>query len=1127
MSGFTHLHVHTEYSLLDGACNIKKLCQRAKDLGQTHLAITDHGVMYGVIDFYDAAKEAGIKPIIGCEVYTCPDRFAKQGGRGEGYIGHLVLLAENETGYKNLIKIVSAGFTEGFYYKPRIDCNLLKGHSEGIIALSACLAGDVQRLLVHDKYDEACKKALEYRDIFGNGNFFLELQDHGIAEQKKINPLLCKMSKELDIPLVATNDVHYIEREDAKFQDILLCIQTARTVDEADRMRFEGEEFYLKSEEEMSALFPYAPEALENTQKIAERCNVEFEFGKRLLPKFELPEGREAKEYLHALCLDGLNKRYKDNEEAEKRLDYELDMINSMGFTDYFLIVWDFVNFAKTHGIMVGPGRGSAAGSIVAYSLGITNIDPLKFDLFFERFLNPERITMPDIDIDFCYERRQEVIDYVIRKYGKERVSQIITFGTMAAKGVIRDVARALGIAYAEADMVAKLVPNTLNITLTEALKVSPKLSELYSSDPKIHELIDISLNLEGMPRHASTHAAGVVISDRAVSEYVPLQKNDEVVTTQFTMVTLERLGLLKMDFLGLRNLTIIRDTIDMAAKDNIKIDIENLTYDDPEVFELISRGETAGVFQLESAGMKAFMKELMPQSLEDIIAGIALYRPGPMDQIPRYIKNKQNPSQITYRHPLLKDILDVSYGCIVYQEQVMQIVQTLAGYSLAQADMIRRAMSKKKIDVMEKERVVFVEGVTKRGGSAEDANAIYDEMIDFAKYAFNKSHAAAYAVLAYQTAYLKCFYRKYFMAALFNSVINNAPKISAYVSECEKNGIKILPPDVNYSRYGFSVCEDTIRFGLGAIRNVGKNFADAVECAAKNGKFSSLSDFIERLCDSDLNKRSLEGLIKSGAMDFIGKPRSAMLSVYESILERNTLSRRQNIEGQLSLFGEAENEITADSYPQIEEFPHKTILEMEKESLGIYFSGHPLDEYRETLEYLSVTPIHDIVEADELSPYRDGVEVTVAGIISSRKNKTTKSNAIMAFANIEDMASSMEVIIFPKVLQASEQVLNLDLPVKITGTISSREDEEPKLLAREITSLYKSEGKTLTITLNDESVYRLDDLNILVKKSLGTESICFEYNGKKIFPDKKVSVSEVFLNSVKNLFGNENVSVL
>ncbi len=1130
---FVHLHVHSEYSLLDGACRIRDLVKRAKALGQKAMALTDHGVMYGIIDFYDAAKEEGIKPIIGCEVYTTDvHRTQKTAGREEE-IGHLVLLVKNEEGYKNLIRIVSVGFTEGFYYKPRVDIETLRAYSGGLIALSACLAGDIPRALMRGDYADAKMRAERYVEIFGKENFFIELQDHGIEEQKKINPLLLKLSEETGIGLVATNDVHYIEKKDARYQDVLLCIQTGKNVSDTDRMRFTGEEFYVKSGEEMAALFPYAPTAISNTEKIADACNFDFTFHQRLLPKYDVPEGEDAFSYLRKLCEKGLYERYgTPSEEAIERLSYELGVIESMGFVDYFLIVWDFVNYAKSNGIAVGPGRGSAAGSIVAYSLYITDVDPLRYQLLFERFLNPERVSMPDIDIDFCYVRRPEVIEYVNRKYGADRVAQIITFGTMAARAVIRDVGRVLGMPYQDVDAVAKLVPNILNIKLRDAIDMTPKLQEAREKDARIDELLEISLALEGLPRHASTHAAGVVISNAPVSVHVPLQKNDDVITTQFPMGTLERLGLLKMDFLGLRNLTVIQDAAEMAG---ITLDTKTMEYDAPEVFELISRGDTAGVFQLESAGMKAFMRELSPDCLEDVIAGISLYRPGPMDSIPTYIKNKKNPDKIQYLHPLLAPILRVTYGCIVYQEQVMQIVREVGGYSMARADSVRKAMSKKKTDVMEKEREVFINGLVENGEviipgavrngvDAKIANQIYDAMIDFAKYAFNKSHAAAYAVLAYETAYLKCFYKVYFMAALFNSVLGNGDKISSYAVECANMGVELLPPDINKSYYKFREENGAIRFGLGAVRSVGQGFAErCVREREEKGDFRSLGDFIERMLGKDMNKRALEELIAGGAFDFTGVSRAQMLASFETMVDTRASRQKNNIAGQISLFGETM--AAEDSYPNIPELSTKVRLAKEKEALGIYMSGHPLDAYKETIAALGVSSVAELKDT-ESGHFSDRQMVQIAGLISARKNKITKKNTMMAFLGVEDLTSGMEVIVFPKVLAEADEVAKEGTAVIIKGTLSLREEEEPKILAEEIRILPSTAPakRKVRIALSAESLKKLDTFYPVVMAAKGEDTLLFDIEGETHTVRFPVDAGEAFLKKAAALFGEENI---
>ena len=962
---FTHLHVHTEYSLLDGSCKIKELAARAKELGMDSMAITDHGVMYGVIDFYRAAREVGIKPIIGCEVYVAPgSRFERENTNSEDRYYHLVLLAENDTGYHNLMKIVSKGFVDGFYYKPRVDYEVLETYHEGVIALSACLAGEVQRYLARGMYEEACRSARHYEEIFGKGNFFLELQDHGISTQKMVNQGLMRMSRELSMDLVATNDIHYILAEDAAAHDILLCIQTGKKVSDENRMRYEGGQYYVKSEEEMRALFPYAQEAIDNTHKIAERCNVEIEFGVTKLPKYEVPEGYDSWSYLNKLCQDGMAKRYpNDDGTLQERLSYELGVIHNMGYVDYFLIVWDFIHFARSHDIMVGPGRGSAAGSIVSYCLEITNIDPVRYDLLFERFLNPERVSMPDIDIDFCFERRQEVIDYVVEKYGKDQVVQIVTFGTLAAKGVVRDVGRVLDLPYARCDAIAKMIPGDLGMTLEKALKQSPDLREAYQNDDEVRYLIDMARRLEGLPRHTSMHAAGVVIGQRAMDEFVPLSRaSDGTITTQFTMTTLEELGLLKMDFLGLRTLTVIQNAVRQAEENyGVHLVMEEIDYNDKDVLASIGTGKCDGIFQLESSGMKSFMKELRPENLEDIIAGISLYRPGPMDFIPRYLKGKNDKDSITYECPQLEHILGPTYGCIVYQEQVMQIVRDLAGYTMGRSDLVRRAMSKKKAAVMEKERQNFVygnqeenvKGCIENGIDEKTANHIYDEMIDFARYAFNKSHAACYAVVAYQTAYLKYYYPKEFFAALMTSVMDNVGKVSEYILTCRQMGIRILPPDINEGQSGFSVSGDAIRYGLSAIKSIGRNVVDEIiRERQNNGLFTSIDDFVERMGGREVNKRTLENFIKAGAMDSLPGNRRQKTMIAPELLDQKNKDRKNVLEGQLSLFdfaAEEEKQQYQITMPKVPEFPKGELLAFEKETLGIYVSGHPMDEYLET----------------------------------------------------------------------------------------------------------------------------------------------------------------------------------
>ena len=1049
---FTHLHVHTEYSLLDGSSKIKEITSRAKELGMKSLAITDHGVMYGVIDFYKAAKEVGIKPILGCEVYVAPgSRFDKQPGESESRYYHLVLLAENNTGYKNLMKIVSRGFTEGFYYKPRVDYEVLEQFHEGIIALSACLAGEVQRYLARGMYEAGCEAAKRYEGIFGKGNFFLELQDHGIPEQKYVNPQLIRMSQELGIDLVCTNDVHYTYAQDADAHDILLCIQTGKKVTDENRMRYDGGQYYLKSPEEMAELFPYVPQALENTCKIAERCNVEIEFGVTKVPHFEVPQGFDSWTYLNHLCNEGMKRRYPDaDEEKKKRLEYELSVIHKMGYVDYFLIVWDYINYAKTHGIAVGPGRGSAAGSIVSYCLGITDIDPIKYSLIFERFLNPERVSMPDIDVDFCYERRQEVIDYVVEKYGKDCVVQIVTFGTMAARAVIKDVGRVLDLPYAMVDNIAKMVPREIGITIDKAIQENPDLRNAYENDAQVHDLIDKSKRLEGLPRHASMHAAGVLISQKAVDEYVPVATGaDGAVVAQFVMTTLEELGLLKMDFLGLRTLTVIQDAEKLARKKNPEFSIDNINYEDKNVYDMISTGKCEGIFQLESAGMKNFMKELKPQSIEDLIAGISLYRPGPMDFIPQYIKGKNNPGDITYDCPMLEPILKPTYGCIVYQEQVMQIVRDLAGYSLGRSDLVRRAMSKKKTSVMEKERQNFiygnpeenVPGCISNGIDEKTANKIYDDMIDFAKYAFNKSHAACYAVVAYQTAYLKTYYPVEFMAALMTSVVDNTDKVAGYIYACRQMNIQMLPPDVNTSDMEFSVEDNAIRFGLSAVKSLGRPTIKAIIDERNKSRFTSMQDFISRLY-TDLNKRTLENLIKSGAFDTFGNNRRQMMSVYARMLDNEAKQGKDAISGQMSLFDlvdESEKSQFEIKMPDVSEYTKEDILAFEKEVLGVYVSGHPLDEYAAMWKKHISAMSTDFELDDETGEPKVKVDskATIGGMIMAKSVKPTKTGQLMAYLTIEDLVGTVEVIVFPRTFSTYRNIIERTDKLFITGRVN------------------------------------------------------------------------------------------
>ena len=1071
---FVHLHVHTEYSLLDGFSRLKKLINRCKELNMDAIAITDHGCMFGAIDFYKEAKKAGIKPIIGCEVYTAARSLNDKDPNYDKSQGHLVLLAENMTGYSNLIKMVSKSYVEGFYYKPRVDMEELRQHSEGIIALSACLAGDVSQALMDRNYEKAKRLTLEYRDIFGKDNYFLEIQDHNLPEQKEVNAGIIKLSKELDIPLVATNDLHYVNKEDSKIHDILMCIQMGKTVNDPSRMRFGSDEFYLKSREEMEEIFPYAIDALDNTVKIAERCNVEFDFNTIHLPNYDVPEGYTTNSYLRELCFKGLKERYENpNEEVIERLNYELSVIEKMGYVEYFLITWDFINYAKENNIMVGPGRGSAAGSIVAYTLKITDIDPIKYSLLFERFLNPERVSMPDIDIDFCYERREEVIDYVKHKYGEDHVAQIITFGTMGAKAAIRDVGRVLDIPYNKVDKIAKEIPFALGMTIDKALDTNPNLRELYENDAETKEIIDISKSIEGMLRHASTHAAGVVISKKPVDEYVPLYKHQDAITTQFTMTTLEELGLLKMDFLGLRTLTVIRDALDLIEKNyGKKIDFSKMDYDDPKVYELLSSGNTLGVFQLESAGMRSFMKQLKPDNFEDIVAGISLYRPGPMDSIPTYIENKNNPDKVKYIHESLRPIMEVTYGCLVYQEQVMQVVRDLGGYSYGRSDLVRRAMGKKKMDVMEEERQYFIYGKKDEDGNVEIpgcisngipedvANKIFDDMIDFAKYAFNKSHAAAYGVLSYETAYLKAHYPVEFMAALITSVMGNTDKVVEYIRECNALGIDVLKPDINKSFGKFSVEGNNIRFGLAAVKNVGVNVINnIIDEREINGTFTDFVDLVKRLDSKDTNKRVLESLIKCGAFDNISQNRASLMAGYESLLDSISMDRKKNIQGQISLFDSFgtsnETEQFQDIYtmPKREEYEERERLNLEKEVLGMYVSGHPLSQYKEDLERktsIDNGKLNSLKEDEEAFFSLDDREVIMGGMVVNKTIKTTKRNDIMAFIELEDLYGTIEVIVFPQILQRYNAILNEDSIIYVKGRLNIKEGENAKIIANE-----------------------------------------------------------------------------
>ena len=1147
---FAHLHVHTEYSLLDGSNKIKEYVARVKELGMNSAAITDHGVMFGCIDFYKAAKEAGIKPILGCEVYVAPgSRFDRETVKGEERYYHLVLLAENDLGYSNLTKIVSKGYVDGFYYKPRVDMEILQQYHEGIIALSACLAGEVPRYLVRNFYEEGKKAALRYQEIFGKGNFFLELQDHGIPEQRLVNQQLMRMSQETGIELVATNDVHYTYESDADSHDILLCIQTGKKVSDEDRMRYEGGQYYVKSEEEMRSLFPYALQALENTQKIADRCEVNIEFGVTKLPRFDVPEGYTAWEYLNKLCREGLERLYDPvTEELKERLDYELNTIRTMGYVDYFLIVWDFIKFARDHEIMVGPGRGSAAGSLVSYTLGITQLDPMRYQLLFERFLNPERVTMPDIDVDFCFERRQEVIDYVTRKYGKDRVVQIVTFGTLAARGVIRDVGRVLDMPYAQVDSIAKMIPTELNITIDKALTMNHELKELYESDDEIHYLIDMSRRLEGLPRHTSMHAAGVVISQKPVDEYVPLSRaSDGTLVTQFTMTTLEELGLLKMDFLGLRTLTVIQNAVHLAERSSgQKIDISAIDYNDPKVLEMIGSGKTEGVFQLESGGMKNFMKELKPKSLEDIIAGISLYRPGPMDFIPQYIKGKNHPETVTYDTPLLKPILEQTYGCIVYQEQVMQIVQALAGYSLGRADLLRRAMSKKKAAVMEKERESFVygnpedgvPGCVNNGISEKIANKIYDEMIDFAKYAFNKSHAAAYAVVSYQTAWLKYYYPVEFMAALMTSCIDNPGKVAEYILNSRQMGISILPPDVNQSEGIFTVEGKSIRYGMSAIKGIGKPVMEAVTREREeNGPFVSLQDFAGRMTGKEINKKTVENFIKSGAFDSLGATRKQMMQIYISVLDAAAQERKNSLTGQMSLFDFVDAE-TKHSYeiplPNVGEYGKEEKLAFEKEVLGIYISGHPLEEQEECWRKNITAVTTDFLPDEETGFPKvvDGAKVIVGGMITDKKIKYTKNNKTMAFLTMEDLLGTLEIVVFPRDYERNAALMQEDAKVFIQGRVSAEDDKASKLICEKMYA-FEDMPRELWIQFPDKAAYEQEvaELYRILAASDGSDQVVLYIRAQKAMkrlpPSRGVKIGEELLGILNEKYGSENVKVV
>lgn len=1170
---FTHLHNHTEYSLLDGASRINKLVESAKEKGQTALAITDHGVMYGVIDFYRACKKQGIKPVIGCEVYVAPhSRFDKTSAYEKYY--HMVLLCENNEGYQNLIKLVSKGFTEGFYSKPRIDDELLKQYNKGLICLSACLAGEIPQALLDGNYDGAKQKALFYQSIFGRENFFIELQDHGIEEQKKINPQLICLASEIGAELVVTNDSHYIDKKDSFTHSILLCIQTNRTVNDVDRMEFQTSEFYLKTEEEMRALFPNLPQAYDNTQKIADRCNVEFEFGIRKLPRFDVPNNEDHYEYFRRKCYEGLYRHYGQNPDKSltDRLEYELATISKMGFVDYYLIVNDFVQYAKSEKIPVGPGRGSGAGSLCAYCIGITAVDPIKYNLLFERFLNPERVSMPDFDVDFCTERRGEVIDYVVRKYGTDRVAQIISFGTMAARGAIRDVGRVLAIPYATVDFVAKLVPMELKVTIDSALKTSTELRNRYEEDEQTKQLLDIARSIEGMPRHATMHAAGVVITDRPVSDYVPLSKNDDNVVTQFTMTTLEELGLLKMDFLGLRNLTVIDYADKQIKKNHPEYDPDNINDKDEKVFAMISQGNTEGVFQFESQGMKNVLMRLKPDSIEDLIAVVSLYRPGPMDSIPRYIDCRHNPSHITYKHPLLKPILEVTYGCIVYQEQVMQILRVLAGFSLGRADIVRRAMSKKKAEEMAKQREIFLHGLTdengkiivdgciRRGIDEKIANSIYDEIESFASYAFNKSHAAAYSMISYKTAYLKCHYPHEYMAALLTSVLDNQNKLASYIGECQRLGIRVLPPSVNESDHGFTVTGSNIRYGLLAIKNLGRAFIDEIIKERRFKPFTSLYDFCKRLCGKNMNSRAIESLIKCGALDGLGANRRQLLAISKTVLDDVDYESRKNQGGQLSFFDLGDDDVKATSEPQLpdlKEFSTNELLRMEKEIAGIYLSGHPADNYSLYAERMNADRIGEII-TNETARYPDGKRVLIVGIVSRVKTQVTKSGKLMAFINVEDKYGIIEVVVFPNVYEKSTILLNENTPVIIKGSLNFKEDEEPKIISDSIAKAFnndecknmpptnaekrRAEGANTAVynknTAPQALYLRIDDLNTDMYYRAKRVTDIFDGRTPVIFyltnSKRKVkaplnmwvSLNDVMIKELKHQLGDENVAV-
>lgn len=1156
---FVHLHVHSEYSLLDGACRINELVKRAKELGQSAVAITDHGVMYGAVAFYKACRAEGIKPIIGCEVYVAPrSRFDREKAR-DGEYSHLILLCKNETGYRNLCRLVSAAFTEGFYTKPRIDWELLREHAEGLICLSGCVAGAIPRLLLAGDYDAAKTKALELRDIFGEGGFYLELQRHGLESEDRAAEGLKRISRETGIPLAVTNDAHYINKDDAYYQEVLLCVQTQKTMSDPTRLKFGSNEFYLKSESEMRALFPECPEAADNTAVIAEACNYDFEFGKYKLPRFKLPEGEtDSFSYLQRLCREGLRRRYpNDDGSVAGQLDYELGVIRDMGFVDYFLIVSDFIAYAKSQKIPVGPGRGSAAGSVVSYTLNITDIDPIKYSLYFERFLNPERVSMPDIDIDFCVNRRGEVIEYVNRKYGRDHVAQIVTFGTMAAKAAIRDVGRVLDFSYAETDAVAKAIPAALNMTIDEALRVSKPLRDMYEGDEAVRRLIDIAKALEGMPRHASMHAAGVVITDRPVYEYVPLAKNDESVVTQYQMTTLEELGLLKMDFLGLRNLTVLEDAAKLVRRTEPDFEVEKIPDGDPEVFKMLSEGHTSGVFQLESSGMTGVCTSLKPKSIEDITAVIALYRPGPMDSIPRFIDCSAHPERISYKHELLRPILEVTYGCIVYQEQVIEIFRRLAGFSLGQADMIRRAMSKKKHAVIDSERVAFVHGDPERGidgaiarGVPESvANSIYDEILDFASYAFNKAHAVSYAVVSYRTAYMKRRYPREYMAALLSSVLDNSVKISEYIAECGVMGIRLLPPDINESYADFSVSGSDIRFGLVAIKSIGRGFInELIARREEDGPFKSLEDFCRRMSGRELNRRAVENLIRAGAFDSLGFKRKALLRIAGVMIDAIQQENRDNVAGQLNLFGEPELEEAAGvtfTLPEVEEYTRAELLAMEKETAGLYLSGHPMDEYRAAVRAAGMTPIGailtDATSGNDKPRYPDGAAVTIAGVVQSSRVRTTKNGSVMCYVGVEDDTGAMEVIAFRRAYESGREFIADNALVIIKGKISLRDEKEPQLMADEIRPISdlgrrpaaapsqkggEQTGRTLWVRLPSADDKRIARIELILTMFIGEERLIIYCEKEKRRLAASAKLHPSLIAELRELCGDENVVI-